>query len=76
MTKKYFEHVGSFLRPVELKEAREAFEAGKLSQEELTAVEDRLITDLVDKQVAIGLEKITDGEFRRAYWHLDNFLGV
>lgn len=75
MTKKYFEHVGSFLRPVELKEAREAFEAGKLSQEELTAVEDRLITDLVDKQVAIGLEKITDGEFRRAYWHLDNFWG-
>ncbi|WP_162011143.1 5-methyltetrahydropteroyltriglutamate--homocysteine S-methyltransferase [Streptococcus sp. S784/96/1] len=75
MTKKYFEHVGSFLRPAELVEAREAFAAGKISQEELTAVEDRLITELVDKQVAVGLEKVTDGEFRRAYWHLDFFWG-
>ncbi|WP_161979082.1 5-methyltetrahydropteroyltriglutamate--homocysteine S-methyltransferase [Streptococcus sp. S784/96/1] len=75
MTKKYFEHVGSFLRPAELVEAREAFAAGKISQEELTAVEDRLITELVDKQVAAGLEKVTDGEFRRAYWHLDFFWG-
>ncbi|WP_162012851.1 5-methyltetrahydropteroyltriglutamate--homocysteine S-methyltransferase [Streptococcus sp. S784/96/1] len=75
MTKKYFEHVGSFLRPAELVEAREAFAAGKISQEELTVVEDRLITELVDKQVAVGLEKVTDGEFRRAYWHLDFFWG-
>lgn len=75
MTKKYFEHVGSFLRPAELVEAREAFEAGKISQEELTTVEDRLITELVDKQVAVGLEKVTDGEFRRANWHVDFFWG-
>lgn len=75
MTKKYFEHVGSFLRPAELKEARKAFEDSQISEEELTAVEDRLITELVDKQVAAGLEKITDGEFRRANWHVDFFWG-
>ena len=75
MTKKYFEHVGSFLRPKELVEAREAFAAGDISQEELTAVEDRLITELVDKQAAVGLEKVTDGEFRRANWHVDFFWG-
>lgn len=76
MVKKYFEHVGSFLRPEELQEARAAFEAGKINQEELTAVEDKSIKDLVDKQVAVGLEKVTDGEFRRAYWHLDFFWGL
>lgn len=75
MTKKYFEHVGSFLRPEELQEARAAFEAGKISSEELTAAEDQAIKNLVDKQIAAGLEKVTDGEFRRAYWHLDFFWG-
>lgn len=75
MTKKYFEHVGSFLRPEELKEARQQFEEGKITQADLKAVEDKEITDLVDKQIAAGLEKITDGEFRRAYWHLDFFWG-
>ncbi|MGT2908176.1 5-methyltetrahydropteroyltriglutamate--homocysteine S-methyltransferase [Streptococcus dentiloxodontae] len=75
MVKKYFEHVGSFLRPKELKEARAKFAAGDISQEELTAVEDKLIKELIDKEVAAGLEKVTDGEFRRAYWHLDNFWG-
>lgn len=75
MTTKYFEHVGSFLRPKELKTAREDFAAGKISHDELTAIEDRLITELVDKQVAVGLEKVTDGEFRRANWHTDFFWG-
>lgn len=75
MTKKYFEHVGSFLRPQELVEAREAFAAGNITADELRAVEDRLITELVDKQVAVGLEKVTDGEFRRANWHVDFFWG-
>ena len=75
MTKKYFEHVGSFLRPVELQEARLAFETGKLTKEELTKVEDKTIRELVDKQIEAGLEKVTDGEFRRAYWHLDFFWG-
>ena len=75
MTKKYFEHVGSFLRPEELHQARAAFANGDITFEELTAVEDRLITELVDKQVAAGLEKVTDGEFRRANWHTDFFWG-
>ncbi|MGT2829960.1 5-methyltetrahydropteroyltriglutamate--homocysteine S-methyltransferase [Streptococcus hillyeri] len=75
MTKKYFEHVGSFLRPEELVAAREAFAAGNLSAEELSAVEDKAIKALVDKQIEAGLEKVTDGEFRRAYWHLDFFWG-
>ena len=60
----HFDIVGSFLRPEELKEAREAFNNGNISREELTAVEDRLITDLIQKQKAAGLPVITDGEFR------------
>ena len=71
----HFDIVGSFLRPVELKEAREAFNNGNITREELTAVEDRLITDLIQKQKAAGLPVITDGEFRRAYWHLDFMWG-
>ena len=73
MVKKYFEHVGSFLRPESLQTARADYERGNLSAEELKAVEDSAIRDLVDKQLAAGLEKVTDGEFRRAYWHLDFF---
>ena len=71
----HFDIVGSFLRPAELKEAREAFTKGNITREELTAVEDRLITDLIQKQKAAGLPVITDGEFRRAYWHLDFMWG-
>lgn len=70
-----FQHVGSFLRPAELKQARENFAAGSLTQQELTAVEDIAIIDLVKKQAAAGLDVVTDGEFRRSYWHLDNFWG-
>lgn len=75
MVKKYFEHVGSFLRPAELKEARAQFEAGQISAADLKAIEDKEIIALVDKQVAAGLEKITDGEFRRENWHVDYFWG-
>lgn len=75
MVKKYFEHVGSFLRPEVLKKARADYELGNISAEELKAVEDSAIKDLVDKQLEVGLEKVTDGEFRRAYWHLDFFWG-
>ncbi len=67
--------VGSFLRPAELKEARAKFEKGEISGSELKAVEDRLITELIAEQKAHGLKVITDGEFRRAYWHLDFFWG-
>ncbi len=70
------DHVGSYLRPKELVEAREKFAKGKLSKEELTKVEDKLIAELVEKQIAAGLKGVTDGEFRRAYWHLDFFWGL
>ena len=67
--------VGSFLRPAELKDARKKFVAGEISKDELTKIEDRLITDLIAKQKAHGLKVITDGEFRRSYWHLDFMWG-
>lgn len=70
------DHVGSFLRPKALVEAREQFAIGKLSQAELTKVEDDAIRHLVTKQKEAGLKGITDGEFRRAYWHLDFFWGL
>lgn len=63
--------VGSFLRPDSVKEARAAFKAGTISREELTAVEDKAIAELVEKEVAHGLQFVTDGEFRRRWWHLD-----
>lgn len=68
--------VGSFLRPQELKDARKQFAEGKISAEDLRAVEDRLITELVKKEKAHGIHDFTDGEFRRAYWHLDFMWGL
>ncbi|MDF3001966.1 MAG: hypothetical protein K0Q48_2085 [Bacillota bacterium] len=70
-----FDVVGSYLRPQPLKEAREAYRAGSISLEELTQVEDAEIRKLVAKQKGIGLAAVTDGEFRRSYWHLDFFWG-
>lgn len=70
-----FDVVGSFLRPAALRRARADFEAGTISRSELTAVEDDAIRDLVAKQKAAGLGVITDGEFRRATWHLDFMWG-
>ena len=63
--------VGSFLRPDVLKQARADFEAGAIDANQLKTVEDIAIRDLVAKQKAAGLKVITDGEFRRSYWHLD-----
>jgi len=63
--------VGSLLRPKELHEARAAAKAGKLPAAELKRIEDRAIAQAVKKQEAIGLQAVTDGEFRRDYWHLD-----
>ena len=68
--------VGSFLRPKELLEARAAFQKGELDRASLTALEDRLIADLVKKETANGLKAVTDGEFRRAFWHLDFLAAV
>ncbi|MGX7051263.1 5-methyltetrahydropteroyltriglutamate--homocysteine S-methyltransferase [Leuconostoc palmae] len=70
-----FQHVGSFLRPESLKEARKQFANGEITATDLEEVENEAIADLVEKQVAIGLDVVTDGEFRRSYWHLDNFWG-
>lgn len=70
-----YDYVGSFLRPVKLKTARKSYEAGKISAEELKAVEDECITELVKKQKELGFHDITDGEFRRATWHLDFMWG-
>ena len=69
------ESVGSFLRPEKLKQARKDYENGTISAQQLKAVEDECITDLVAKQKAAGLHAITDGEFRRATWHLDFMWG-
>jgi 5-methyltetrahydropteroyltriglutamate--homocysteine methyltransferase len=63
--------VGSLLRPKELHEARAAAKAGKLPAAGLKKIEDRAIAQAVKKQEAIGLQAVTDGEFRRDYWHLD-----
>lgn len=68
--------VGSFLRPDVLKQARADFEAGTISAEQLKTVEDVAIRDLVAKQKAAGLKVVTDGEFRRSYWHLDFMWGL
>ena len=65
------DHVGSLLRPAALKEAREQRARGEISAEALTAIEDRAIEDVIRKQEAVGLEAVTDGEFRRASWNYD-----
>ena len=65
------DQVGSLLRPDWLAEARQRFKAGALDAEELRATEDRAIVEAVRRQEDVGLESITDGEFRRDWWHLD-----
>src|SRR5499427_6063900 len=69
------DHVGSFLRPAALKEARAKREKGAITAAELKAVEDREIEKIVKKQEELGLQLATDGEFRRSWWHFD-FLGM
>ena len=66
-----YDIVGSFLRPEEIKEARKNFKEGQISREQLTQIEDHAIEQLVEKEVAHGLKYVTDGEFRRRWWHLD-----
>src|SRR5919199_5931957 len=65
------DHVGSLLRPPELLDAREKHAAGQISDEELKAAEDEAIRDVVRMQKETGLQSATDGEFRRASWHMD-----
>ena len=65
------DHVGSFLRPTFLLDAREQFHAGAIDGKKLRAVEDEAIRGIVKFQEDLGLRGITDGEFRRTYFHID-----
>ena len=66
-----YDHVGSFLRPEYLLQARAQKAKGEISAEQLRAVEDKAITEIVRFQESVGLKAITDGEFRRTYFHID-----
>lgn len=70
-----YDFVGSFLRPEKLKKARRQFDEGKIDAAALKKVEDEAITELVSKIKELGYHVITDGEFRRATWHLDFMWG-
>ena len=70
------DHVGSLLRPAVLKEAREKHAKGEIDAAALKAVEDREIERVIKKQEEVGLKAITDGEFRRSWWHLDFLWGL
>jgi len=70
------DHVGSLLRPAALKLARERRASGDLTAGELAAIEDREIERVIRQQEELGLEAVTDGEFRRSWWHLDFLWGL
>lgn len=70
------DHVGSLLRARALKAARSLHERGEYSTDELRAAEDLAIESAIRKQASLGLLEITDGEFRRAYWHFDFLEGL
>ncbi|GGB56633.1 5-methyltetrahydropteroyltriglutamate--homocysteine methyltransferase [Lentibacillus populi] len=65
------DHVGSLLRPENLHLARKEFKEGNISAEQLREVETKEIKRIVDKQIEVGLKAVTDGEFRRRFWHTD-----
>ncbi|MDE1930875.1 MAG: 5-methyltetrahydropteroyltriglutamate--homocysteine S-methyltransferase, partial [Alphaproteobacteria bacterium] len=65
------DHVGSLLRPKKLLDARDKRKQNAITADQLKAVEDESIREVVQLQEGLGLKDATDGEFRRAYWHLD-----
>src|SRR6185437_6421012 len=65
------DHVGSLLRPQQLIDARAKYRNGGLSRAQLSEVEDAAIRDVIALQENVGLRSITDGEFRRTFWHMD-----
>ncbi len=67
------DHVGSLLRPQEIKEARAKRDAGEISATDLKAVEDKAISRAVAKEASLGLKAVTDGEYRRSFWSRDFF---
>src|SRR4051794_20077322 len=70
------DHVGSLLRPPALKDARARRQRGEIGADELKVIEDREIAKAIKKQEEVGLQSITDGEFRRSWWHLDFLWGL
>src|SRR5471030_1858095 len=70
------DHVGSLLRPAALKVAREQRAKSEITADQLKAVEDREIEGVIKKQEEVGLQSVTDGEFRRSWWHLDFLWGL
>ena len=70
------EQVGSFLRPAAVKDARAEHERGEIDDAALKAVEDQAIERVIRKQEDAGMQGITDGEFRRAFWHYDFLQGL
>jgi len=70
-----YDFVGSFLRPQALKDAKVAYQNGKITKEELDKIANEEITKIVAKQKELGFHAITDGEFRRTFWHLDFMWG-
>ncbi len=70
------DHVGSLLRTAPLREARAKREKGEVDAAGLKAVEDREIEKIIAKQEEVGLRAVTDGEFRRSWWHLDFLAGL
>ncbi|MCF3943727.1 5-methyltetrahydropteroyltriglutamate--homocysteine S-methyltransferase [Oceanobacillus alkalisoli] len=70
------DHVGSLLRPDNLHQARKDAKEGKITPAELREIETEEIKRIVDKQIEVGLEAVTDGEFRRTWWHLDFLEGL
>ena len=69
------DHVGSLLRPAELAEARLKAKRGEIGPEQLRAVQDKHIREAVAKQESVGMQAVTDGEFRRDWWHIDFLSG-
>ena len=70
------DHVGSLLRPAALKKAREQRAKDEIPPAQLKEIEDREIERVIKKQEDVGLQSITDGEFRRSWWHLDFLWGL
>src|ERR1035441_8325150 len=70
------DHVGSLLRPAALKKAREQRAKGAIDASALKVIEDREIERVIKRQEEVGLQSITDGEFRRSWWHLDFLWGL
>ena len=70
-----YDFVGSFLRPQEVKQAKADYSEGKITKEECDAIIDKAVTEVVARQKELGFHIITDGEFRRTYWHLDFMWG-